>query len=226
MVSLMIWAHIYNLMNLNYDSILIDLKKAKSTILSLRQERDHLKDTCLQLEKTNRTLKKQLQDYNALKEHLIQSKQEAIDSNISRKFAELSNELQKTIKSQHFHVFFPEKKIREGLECEKYAVVVQILTDFVLEYMRKTNEIQEDTRISENSRRNRLMSSETLGEIEESEYYRLINESCSLIETLDKQNNRISDISRNITNVVETEKKHSSSRSAANIRVPEYTTKD
>jgi len=60
---LMIWAHIYNLMNLNYDSILIDLKKAKSTILSLRQERDHLKDTCLQNEKTNRTLKKQLQDY-------------------------------------------------------------------------------------------------------------------------------------------------------------------
>lgn len=213
-------------MNLNYDSILIDLKKAKSTILSLRQERDHLKDTCLQLEKTNRILKNQLQDYNTLKERLHQSKQEPIDPNTSSKFSEISNELQKKLKFQHNYLFFPEKKIKEGLECERYTLVIQMLTDFILEYVKRTYELQEDTKSSENGRKNRFMSTDTFGEIEESEYNKLINESCSLLETLEKQNNRISDISRNITKVVETEQGHRSSRSVANLKFPEYLTQN
>lgn len=216
-------------MNLNYDPILSDLKKAKSTILSLRQERDLLKDTCLELEQKNKKLKKKLeifqQEYNTLKEKLNYSKCEPLTNSLISKYSEISKELEKSLKNKQIHLFFPDKKIIESLESGKLTLTIKILTEFLHEFVKKNSEIEENSvkyEVFDDKRRARLMSCETFGEVDESEYCRLINESCSLLETLDKQNSRISTISKNITKVVQNDQGHKSSRSLANIKISEY----
>lgn len=216
-------------MNLNYDFILTDLKKAKSTILSLRQERDLLKDTCLELEQINKNLKKKLeigqQECNVLKERLNYSKFEHLSNNLISKYSEISKEVEKIFKKKQTQLFFPDKKIIESLESGKFTLTIKILTEFLYEFVKKNSEIEENSmrfEALEEKRRARLMSCETFGEIEGSEFCRLINESCSLLDTLDKQNSRISTISKNITKVVQNEQGHKSSRSLANIKLSEY----
>lgn len=220
-------------MNLNYDSILIDLKNARKTISNLRQERDLLNDQTLKLEENNKRISKQLEKLNLenlkLKQILKSSEQNSSKQEIQSQLHQISQELEKFSKHKSKKFDFPLEKIFKNLENERFCFVMSLVNQEFLSFIRDSNQLEDNKSFSFNQNSSKefishkkQVASFVSSDWEDNDYDKLICESSALLESLDKQNLRMTNLAKNISRIADASKTHKVSKSMANLRVPEF----
>lgn len=220
-------------MNLNYDSILIDLKNARKTISNLRQERDLLKDQTLKLEENNKRISKQLEKLNLenlkLKQILKSSEQNSSKQEIQSQLHQISEEIEKFSKHKSKKFDFPLEKILKNLENERFCFVMSLVNQEFLSFIRDSNQLEDNKSFSFNQNSSKefishkkQVASFVSSDWEDNDYDKLICESSALLESLDKQNLRMTNLAKNISRIADASKTHKVSKSMANLRVPEF----
>ena len=220
-------------MNLNYDSILSDLKNARKTISTLRQERDLLRDHTLKLEENNKKLLKQLEKLNQenLKYRQIfkPSEQNLSKQEIKSQIEQINEELNKFSLRMSKKVDFPLEKIIKYLENERFCYVTTLINQEFLSFIKDSTQIDENKSFSFNQNSSKELISHkkqvasfVSSDCEENDFDKLICESSALLESLDKQNVKMVNLAKNISRIADARKTHQVSKSMANLRVPEF----
>lgn len=220
-------------MNLNYDSILSDLKNARKTISTLRQERDLLRDHTLKLEENNKKLLKQLEKLNQenlkLRQILKSSELNSSKQEIKSQIEQISEDLDKFSKQMSKRIDFPLEKIVKSLENERFCYVISLINQEFLSFIRDSVQLDDNKSFSFNQNSSKELISHkkqvasfVSSDWEENDFDKLICESSALLESLDKQNVKMVSLAKNISRIADARKTHQVSKSMANLRVPEF----
>jgi hypothetical protein len=231
LVPSMMPAHI-KLMNLNYESILSDLKNAKKTIASLRQERDDLKEISLKLEEKYKKISKQLEktlvENSKLKQILKNFEFEPSKIEIFSILEKISEEIEKFHKNKQKKTQFSLEKVKKGLENERFWLSMSLFGQEFLNFVQDLNGLEDLKNFSFNQNLSKDFTSHqkqvaSFGSFDlDEDYDGLVNESCLMIDALERQNVKISNLTKNISRISDERISHRVSRSMANLRVPEF----
>ena len=216
-----------------YDEIVNDLKKATETISSLRKERDYLKDVILKLEKNqdeyNKKLKILNEENKVLRAKILEKNEKKEDQEIAKNsiiklYTHIKN-IQDFNKQYRLKDSFEE--LFQFIKIGKYFTVIvklcQIFVDFCPKVDEKPGlEKKKKKSLTLKSFQNSPKStkSNTDGFLQSSENNKLLIESTQLLETLDQQNSRISNISKKITELMVKSPYHRHTRSQVDLKVP------
>ena len=198
-------------MKLNYEEILTDLKKAKDSILSLRKERDILKDSLKFYEKSETELKskiKILQEENDRLKSPLFGKQTQSQNEFLIKSSSLYTKLEKLEELNPFQ--FSLQNFIELVKQKNYQSAISQLVDIVFSTL--------ESKIP-STKSSKFLTSKKGEFTQDQDFIKLINESSDLLQVLEKQNNKISEIGKNISNKLP---HHKTSYSMANLRVPDF----
>lgn len=201
-------------MKLNYEEIVVDLKKAKESILSLRKEREALKNSIDVLEKSEFELKTKIkaliEENDQLKLQQLGRQGQNLDEAIFRS-STLYAKLEKIEKQNPFQ--FSLENFYEMVKQKNYSSVISQLADLTLRSLESNSPSPKSSKIH-------MMKTKESDDLEEQDFVRLVNESSDLLEVLEKQNERISEIGKNISRTF-LGSLHKTSHSMANLRVPD-----
>lgn len=230
-------------MSLKFEDIVEDLKKAKYSISALRKERDHLKDTILSLEESQReSLSRQkslIEENKLLRSKLSTSIPSSLKEEVCIKISQLFHKFTSYEHSKiSYDSFLTSSNLVNLIQKNQFLLASSHLCDILLKICpydsaQKTMHRHERTmsksyktqdfytqRSLEKSYADSIVRSEPSLPLD-SDYSKLFNESTALIKLLEKQNYRIGEISKNFTSLVGN-KTHKISKSMANLRVPEF----
>jgi FtsZ-binding cell division protein ZapB len=193
-----------------YDGLVADLKKAKESISSLRQERDGLKQQNLELDSLCTSLKRSLsalqEENSSLKSNL--SKSAYSSGPLISKLTEACQAVNNFASDKFwFNKNFQTEEIVLMLQDNKIERLVTIFCDLVVDIAKGGGKMEEN---------------KGKEKVEEEDYWKLVEESEELIEKMKVQNGRIAGFSRNIEKLIAIDTFHKTTRSVASLRVPEF----
>ena len=201
--------------NMNYNEILQDLKTAKNTISSLRNERDYLKLSLLKLQKSetdlHRTIKILSEENHELKLRHLKSKCLSENKKVIASMTDILDSL--FISTEGCMNYYNKEHILKLILDEQYIQAIICLckafTEMNDKAIRKSSKIMNKS-INE-TRSNVYKPVDT--ELIQEEYIKLqceklLSESSTLLDTLDIQTSKISNLSAKLTNLIENNSGH------------------